>query len=536
MNFESLPVLTLLIILPLIGSLFIFLIKGNDESAMRNAFGVALSTSLITFFVSIIMWIQFDGQKQGYQFEEIIGWISRFHSNYHLGIDGLSVFFVLLTTFLIPICILVSWGAIEKRFREYMICFLVLESLLIGMFCALDLILFYVFFEAVLIPMFLIIGIWGGERRIYASFKFFLYTLVGSLLMLVAIFAIYSKVGTTDIVLMDASKLGFDLQKWLWLGFFVSFAVKMPMWPVHTWLPDAHVEAPTAGSVILAGILLKMGGYGFLRFSIPLFPEASIYFAPLVYVLSGIAIIYTSLVAMVQTDMKKLIAYSSIAHMGFVTLGIFSFNQQASVGAVFQMISHGLVSGALFLCVGVLYERYHTRQISQFGGMARLMPIFAVMFLIFSFATVGLPGTSGFVGEFLVLVGMFSVSKWATFFAAFGVILSAVYGLGLFGKMMYGPLKTPPENYINQLDLRLREKLVLMTLGGFVLFFGIYPQPIIAVVNTSVQNLLDPVMSIKKRSENDQSIEQNVSKDHHESISQEILKTQTTQTTEGTQQ
>jgi len=421
----DLPLLSVIIFLPLIGSLFILIMKGEEATIASNAKNVAIWTSFLTFALSILLWVNFDISQISYQFVEKTSWVKDLGIRYHLGIDGVSLFFVLLTTFLTPLCILASWESVPFRIREYMMAFLLLETFLIGMFCALDLVLFYVFFEGVLIPMFLIIGIWGGERRIYSCFKFFLYTFFGSVLMLIAILSIYYMTGSTDLqVVMDFS-FPLSAQKWLWLAFFASFAVKVPMWPVHTWLPDAHVEAPTAGSVILAGILLKMGAYGFLRFSIPLFPAATVFFTPMIMVLSIIAIVYASLIALVQTDMKKLIAYSSIAHMGFVTLGIFTLNTQGVSGAIMQMLSHGIVAAALFLCVGVVYDRLHTRDIDRYGGLVTRMPIYALFFMIFIFAAVGLPGTSGFVGEFLVLVGAFQVNTWVATLAASGMVLGA---------------------------------------------------------------------------------------------------------------
>ncbi len=399
--------------------------------------------------------------------------------------------FVLLTTFLMPICILASWNSIQTRVKAYLIAFLILETLMIGVFCALDLLLFYVFFEGGLIPMFLIIGVWGGKRRVYAAFKFFLYTLAGSLLMLVAIMYMYWTAHTSDIEVLLHTPFTKDAQFWLWLAFFASFAVKMPMWPVHTWLPDAHVEAPTAGSVILAAILLKMGGYGFIRFSLPMFPDASVYFAPMVYALSVIAIIYTSLVALVQEDMKKLIAYSSVAHMGFVTMGIFAANSQGVQGAVFQMVSHGLVSGALFLCVGVVYDRLHTREISAFGGLVNRMPRYALVFMVFTMANVGLPGTSGFVGEFLTLIGAFQSNTWVALFATVGVILSAAYALYLYRRVIFGVLEKPALLTIQ--DLSLREAFCLVPLLALTIYYGIHPQPILDMSAASVEQLLQGV-------------------------------------------
>jgi NADH-quinone oxidoreductase subunit M len=406
------PLLSLTTFLPLVGAAIIMLTRGSPEVVARNARFIALWTSLITFLVSLLLWSGFDPDVSDFQFVERAAWIPAFGIYYYMGIDGISLFFVLLSTLLTPICVLASWEAIETRVKEYMISFLVLETFMVGTFSALDFVVFYVFFEAVLIPMFLIIGIWGGPRRVYSAFKFFLYTLTGSVLMLLAILAIFFETGTTDIPTLMQGHLPSGMQKWLWLAFFASFAVKMPMWPVHTWLPDAHVEAPTAGSVILAGVLLKMGGYGFLRFSVPMLPEATAYFTPLVYALSIVAVIYTSLVALAQEDMKKLIAYSSVAHMGFVTIGIFALNTQAVTGALYQMLSHGIVSAALFLCVGVIYDRMHTRDIGRYGGLVARMPIYAFTFMVFTMASVGLPGTSGFVGEFLVLTGAFQSSTW----------------------------------------------------------------------------------------------------------------------------
>ncbi len=484
-------ILTGLIVLPLVGAVFIALLQGDDEATNSNARWAALVTTIVTFVVSVIAWIYyFDPSQAGFQLLEDKPWLSN-AIRYKLGVDGMSMPFVLLTTFLMPFCIAASWVTIDKRVKEYFIAFLVLESLMIGVFVALDLVLFYIFFEAGLIPMFLIIGVWGGKRRIYASFKFFLYTLLGSLLMLIAIMTMYWQVGTTDVVALLKHPFAPDMQKWLWLAFFASFAVKMPMWPVHTWLPDAHVEAPTAGSVILAGILLKMGGYGFIRFSLPMFPDASVYFAPLVFTLSLIAIVYTSLVALVQEDMKKLIAYSSVAHMGFVTMGIFSMNPQGVQGAIFQMISHGLVSGALFLCVGVVYDRLHTREIAAYGGIVRRMPVYAVMFMVFTMANVGLPGTSGFVGEFLTLLGGFKASSWVALVATLGVILSAAYALYLYRRVVFGELTKPSLAKLQDLDAR--EIAILAPLVVLVIYYGVHPQPILDACAASVQTLLASV-------------------------------------------
>jgi NADH-quinone oxidoreductase subunit M len=480
-------ILTGLIVLPLIGAAFILALRGDDEATRNNARWAALITTVLTFVLSLVAWARFDIANPGFQLIEQKTWLGD-TILYKLGVDGISMPFVLLTTFLMPFCIAASWNSIETRVREYFIAFLVLETLMIGVFAALDLVLFYVFFEGGLIPMFLIIGIWGGKRRIYASFKFFLYTLAGSLLMLLAIFAMYGVAGTTDIVTLLKTAFPVGMQKYLWLAFFASFAVKMPMWPVHTWLPDAHVEAPTAGSVILAGILLKMGGYGFLRFSLPMFPDASHYFAPLVYTLSIIAIIYTSLVALVQEDMKKLIAYSSVAHMGFVTMGIFAFNQQGVQGAVFQMVSHGLVSGALFLCVGVIYDRMHTREIAAYGGLVNRMPLYAVALMVFTMANVGLPGTSGFVGEFLTLIGAFNANSWVALFATTGVILSAAYALYLYRRVIFGVLDKPSLKSIQ--DLSMREVALLAPLLILTIYYGVQPGPILDACNASVSLLV----------------------------------------------
>ncbi|MGQ4273034.1 NADH-quinone oxidoreductase subunit M [Terrihabitans sp. B22-R8] len=481
------PILSVVTFLPLVGALLLLLVRGEDAAAVRNARHIALWTTLATFVVSLLLISGFNYDTADFQFVERSDWLGSAIS-YHMGVDGISLPFVLLTTFLMPLCILASWQSVEKRVREYMIAFLVLETLMIGVFCALDLVLFYLFFEAGLIPMFLIIGIWGGARRVYASFKFFLYTLLGSVLMLLAIMAMYWDAGTTDIPTLMAHDFPAGMQTWLWLAFFASFAVKMPMWPVHTWLPDAHVEAPTAGSVILAGILLKMGGYGFIRFSLPMFPEASEFFAPFVLVLSVIAIIYTSLVALMQEDIKKLIAYSSVAHMGFVTMGIFSLNRQGIDGAVFQMISHGIVSGALFLCVGVVYDRTHTREIAVYGGVVNRMPAYAAVFMLFTMANVGLPGTSGFVGEFLSLMGAFQADTWIAFFATTGIILSAGYALWLYRKVIWGALEKPGLKFLP--DLTIREVVILAPLVVLTLLFGVWPQPVFRMTSASIQNVV----------------------------------------------
>ncbi|WP_421912479.1 NADH-quinone oxidoreductase subunit M [Mesorhizobium sp.] len=484
------PILSLVTFLPLVGVLLILFINDDSENARRNIRAIALLTTTFTFLISLFIWTGFDNSQAGFQFVEKVAWLDSGIS-YHMGVDGISMLFVILTTFLMPLCILASWESIEKRVKAYMIAFLLLETLMIGVFCALDIVLFYVFFEAGLIPMFIIIGVWGGKRRVYASFKFFLYTLAGSVLMLLAIMAMFYQSGTTDIPTLLSHNFPANMQTWLWLAFFASFAVKMPMWPVHTWLPDAHVEAPTAGSVILAGILLKMGGYGFLRFSLPMFPLASEMFAPLVFTLSVVAIIYTSLVALMQADMKKLIAYSSVAHMGFVTMGIFAMNQEGIQGSIFQMLSHGLVSGALFLCVGVIYDRMHTREIDAYGGLVNNMPKYATVFLIFTMANVGLPGTSGFVGEFLTMLGVFRVNTWVAFFAATGVILSAAYALWLYRRVIFGALTK--DSLKNLLDLSLREKVIIYPLVVLIIFFGVYPAPVFDATAQSVKALVTNV-------------------------------------------
>ncbi len=483
------PILSTVTFLPLVGAAIILLfIHGDEEVHRRNIRHVALGVTTVTFLVSLMIWMGFDAENPGFQFVEEANWFGGFMS-YRMGVDGISMLFVILTTFLMPFCILASWESIENRVKEYMIAFLVLETLMIGVFCALDIVLFYVFFEGGLIPMFLIIGVWGGPRRVYSAFKFFLYTLLGSVLMLLAIMAMYWEAGTTSIPELLQYQFPASMQTWLWLAFFASFAVKMPMWPVHTWLPDAHVEAPTAGSVVLAAILLKMGGYGFLRFSIPMFPLASADLAPLVFALSVIAIIYTSLVALMQEDMKKLIAYSSVAHMGFVTMGIFTGTMQGVQGGIFQMLSHGLVSGALFLCVGVIYDRLHTRQIDAYGGLENRMPWFAVAFMVFTMANVGLPGTSGFVGEFLTLVGAFQANTWVAVLAATGVILSAGYALWLYRRVVFGEIEK--ESLRSILDMGAREKAILVPLILLTIFFGIYPAALLDVTTASVANLVN---------------------------------------------
>ncbi|MBY0562177.1 NADH-quinone oxidoreductase subunit M [Hyphomicrobium sp.] len=481
-------ILTVTTFLPLVGAL---LIATLNSEAKGNARWIALWTTLVTFAVSLLIWINFDTNTAGFQFVEEHAWLGPL--KYKMGVDGISMLFVILTTFLMPLCILASWVSVQDRVKEYMIAFLVLETLMLGVFCALDMVLFYLFFEGGLIPMFIIIGVWGGKRRVYASFKFFLYTLLGSVLMLLAMMAMYWHAGTTDIPTLLQTKFPPDMQWWLWLAFFASFAVKMPMWPVHTWLPDAHVEAPTAGSVILAGILLKMGGYGFLRFSLPMFPNASADLAPLVFTLSIVAIIYTSLVALVQEDIKKLIAYSSVAHMGFVTMGIFTATQQGVDGAIFQMLSHGIISSALFLCVGVIYDRTHTREIAAYGGLVERMPKYAVAFMVFTMANVGLPGTSGFIGEFLTLLAAFKANTWVAILATTGIILSAAYALYLYRRVIFGALEKA--NLKGLLDLSPREIAILAPLVLLTIFYGVYPAPVLDVTATSVKNLVQNYQS-----------------------------------------
>jgi len=479
----SLPLLSLVTFVPLVGAAAILALPSPS-----NARWIALGTTIVTFALSLMVWAGFDPANPGFQLVEKHDWLGGGIS-YHMGVDGISMLFVVLTAGLMPFCIAASWESVETRVAEYMVAFLVLETMMIGVFCALDLVLFYVLFEGGLIPMFLIIGVWGGKRRVYASFKFFLYTFVGSVLMLLAIMSMYWYAGTTDIVeLLANPHFPAAMQTWLWLAFFASFAVKMPMWPVHTWLPDAHVEAPTAGSVILAGILLKMGGYGFLRFSLPMFPAASEMFAPLVFTLSIVAIIYTSLVALAQEDMKKLIAYSSVAHMGFVTMGIFTVTHQGVEGGIFQMLSHGVVSGALFLCVGVVYDRMHTREIAAYGGLVNRMPLYAACFMVFTLANVGLPGTSGFIGEFLTMLGAFVHNSWIAIFAATGVILSAAYALFLYRRIIFGALVKPSLQAIE--DLTAREIAILAPLVVITIALGVYPKPVLDVTTPAVAKLI----------------------------------------------
>jgi NADH-quinone oxidoreductase subunit M len=489
MNFF--PILSLLIFIPLIGAVFILAIRGEQEVVNRNARHVALWTSSAVFLLSLLLWAGFDNSTADFQFVEQYQWMPDFNIAFHVGVDGISVLFVLLTTLLTPICILASWESVQERVKEYMIAFLVLETMMIGMFVALDIFVFYIFFEAVLLPMFLIIGVWGGPNRVYAAFKLFLFTLLGSVLMLVAVLAMYVDAGTADMTVLLTHDFPAGMQTWLWLAFFASFAVKMPMWPVHTWLPDAHVEAPTAGSVILAGVLLKFGGYGFLRFSLPMFPLATLDFTPLIYTLSIIAIIYTSLVALAQEDMKKLIAYSSVAHMGFVTIGTFTLTTQGIEGAIYQMLSHGIVSAALFLIVGVVYDRIHSREIKMYGGLVHRMPAYALAFMVFMLASVGLPGTGGFVGEFLVLLGAFQVNPWVAALASTGVILGACYMLYLYRRIIFGQLTK--EHLLKITDLSKREVMIFAPLAVLVLWMGIYPSSFLDVMHVSVNNLIDRV-------------------------------------------
>ena len=484
MNF---PILSSLILLPTIGALFIFFVRSSSEKYQASKY-LSLFISIANFILSIYLWYVFDKNSVEFQFVENREWLLGF-VDYKVGIDGISILFIILTTFITPICIISVNATIKKRLKDFLIAILLMETFMIGVFCSLDLIVFYLFFEAGLIPMFLIIGIWGGERRVYSAFKFFLYTLLGSVLMLIAIISIYWITGTTDVEKLYEIGIDSNYQNLLWLAFFSSFAVKTPMWPVHTWLPDAHVEAPTAGSVLLAAILLKMAGYGFIRFSLGLFPLASDYFVPLIYFLSLVAIIYTSLVALMQEDMKKLIAYSSVAHMGFVTLGIFTMTQQGIEGSIFQMISHGLVSAALFLCVGVVYERHHTRIINKYGGLVQIMPKYAIVFMVFTLGALGLPGTSGFVGEFLILMGTFKKSFLVATIASLGVILGAAYMLWLYKRIIFGEIIN--NEIKSMIDLKKFEILILFSLVIPIIFFGFYPEPLINSIEVSVGNLLD---------------------------------------------
>ncbi len=481
------PILSSLILLPLLGALFIFFSKSKSNTHRTSKY-LALFVSFANFILSLYLWHLFDPSTSEFQFLEERSWIKGF-INYKVGIDGISILFIILTTFISPLCVVSVNNTIKNRLKEFLIAILLMESLMIGVFCSLDLVVFYLFFEGGLIPMFLIIGIWGGERRVYSAFKFFLYTLLGSVLMLIAIISIYWITGTTDITYLYSIGVDEKYQYLLWLAFFSSFAVKTPMWPVHTWLPDAHVEAPTAGSVLLAAILLKMAGYGFIRFSIGLFPIASEYFVPLIYFLSLVAIIYTSFVALMQEDMKKLIAYSSVAHMGFVTLGIFTFTQQGLEGSIFQMISHGLVSAALFLSVGVIYERMHTRLIANYGGLVSIMPKYSIVLMIFTLGAIGLPGTSGFIGEFLILVGTFKKSFLVATIASLGVILAAAYMLWLYKRIIFGEIF---KNELKKMtDLNKSEIFILSSLVFPIIFFGFYPEPLLSTIEISIENLIE---------------------------------------------
>ena len=489
----SANILTILTFLPLLGALFVLIVPGNDGLSLNNMRRIALVTTAITFVFSLVMWAMFDPTSAEFQFVQDYPWMGDV-IGYRMGVDGISILFIVLTAFLMPLCILSAWGSVKNRVREYMIAFLMLETLMIGVFATLDLAMFYVFFEGGLIPMFLIIGVWGGKKRVQASYKFFFYTFVGSVLMLLAMMAMYWYAGTLDIRVLLKTDFPVDMQYWLWLAFFASFAVKLPMWPFHRWLPEAHVEAPTAGSVILAAILLKMGGYGFLRFSLPMFPDASIYFTNFVYVLSVAAIIITSVIALVQDDIKKLIAYSSVAHMGFVTIGIFVGNVYGVQGAIFQMLSHGIISAALFLSVGVIYDRMHTREISAYGGLVERMPKYAFVFMIFTMANVGLPGTSGFIGEFLILIGIFQINTWVAFGALFGVILSAAYALWLYRRVIFGALEKEALKAI--LDLDKREVVIMAPLIFLTIFFGFYPAPILDATAASVDALVNQYQGV----------------------------------------
>ena len=485
MNF---PILSAIIFIPLVGAFFIFLTRGSEKNVEKNSKYVAVFTSLTNFFLSLFLWYSFDNSTSDFQFVENKNWIDGL-INFQIGIDGISILFILLTTFITPICIFSSIHSIKFKIKEFLISILIMETLMLGVFCSLDLIIFYLFFEGGLIPMFLIIGIWGGSNRVYSAFKFFLFTLLGSVLMLIAIISIYWITGTTDVIELLDIRINQKYQYLLWLAFFSSFAVKLPMWPVHTWLPDAHVEAPTAGSVILAAILLKMAGYGFLRFSIGFFPIASEYFTPLIFSLSVIAIIYTSLIALMQDDMKKLIAYSSVAHMGFVTIGIFSLNKQGLDGSIIQMLSHGLISAALFLCVGVLYDRHKSRQISAYGGLVNGMPKFAFVFMIFTLAALGLPGTSGFIGEFLVLVGIFQVNILVAVLASLGIVFAAAYMLWLYRRVVFG--KASNIDIKNMSDLNKIEVYIFTFLVLLTFFFGFYPEPLLNTIDVSINNLIE---------------------------------------------
>ena len=485
MNF---PILSTIIFIPLIGALFILITHGSEDNVEKNSKYVAIFSSLVNFFLSLILWFLFDQTTSDFQFIEQKDWMNGF-INFKLGIDGISILFIILTTFIAPVCIFSGIRSIKFKMKEFLIAILLMETLMLGVFCSLDLVVFYLFFEGGLIPMFLIIGIWGGPNRVYSAFKFFLFTLLGSVLMLIAIISIYWITDTTDIIKLLDIRISQEYQYLLWLAFFSSFAVKMPMWPVHTWLPDAHVEAPTAGSVILAAILLKMAGYGFIRFSIGMFPVASDFFTPLIFALSVIAIIYTSLIALMQDDMKKLIAYSSVAHMGFVTIGIFSITKQGLEGSIIQMISHGLISAALFLCVGVLYDRFNSRMISSYGGLVNVMPRYSFLFMIFTLGALGLPGTAGFVGEFLILVGVFQKSIIVTVLASIGIILAAAYMLWLYKRVIFGRITNSRIKEMK--DLNKTELYIFACLAFLTLFFGLYPEPLFSTIDVSINNLIN---------------------------------------------
>ena len=487
---SEIPILSILIFIPVVGIFFMLLIRNNDDQSSQNLKHTALWITFLNFIISLSLLFSFDLNNPDFQFVEKYAWIESGIS-YHLGIDGVSILFVILTTMLVPICILASYESIKFSVKEYLISFLALETFMIGVFCSLDLVLFYLFFEGGLIPMFLIIGIWGGERRVYSTFKFFLYTLAGSVFMLLAIIYIFISTGTTDVETLLVYNFTTNEQLILWIAFFTSFMVKIPMWPFHTWLPDAHVEAPTAGSVILAGVLLKMAGYGFIRFSIGFFPDASEFFAPFIFSLSVIAIIVTSLIALVQEDMKKLIAYSSVAHMGFVTLGIFTFTVQGIEGGIIQMISHGIVSAALFLCVGVVYDRLHTREIARYGGLVSKMPFYSFSFMIFILASLGLPGTSGFVGEFLVLLSIFTVNTYFAIFATTGVVLAATYSLWLYRRIIFGALIK--DDLSEMFDLTRREIIIFVPLIILTIFIGLYPKPIINIIEPSTEKIVNQI-------------------------------------------
>jgi NADH-quinone oxidoreductase subunit M len=488
MNAAGFPILSLITWLPMIGCVVIMSVRGDEATVASNARWTALWTSLLVLALSLVLWVKFDPREPGFQFNETLAWMPHYRIAYKMGVDGISVLFVLLSTVLTPVCILASWDSIQVKVREFMLSFLVLETMLVGLFCATDFVVFYMFFEAVLIPMYLIIGVWGGPRRVYAAVKFFLFTLTGSVLMLLALIAMWLHAGTTDISVLMDTRFPVSMQSWLFFALMASFAVKVPMWPFHTWLPDAHVEAPTAGSVILAGVLLKMGAYGFLRFSVPMLPDASQTFAPLIFALSVIAVIYTSFVALAQEDMKKLIAYSSVAHMGVVTIGIFTFNEQGIQGALFQMLSHGIVSGALFLVVGVVYDRIHSRDIVRYGGLADRMPAYALVFMVFTLATIGIPGTSGFIGEFLVIIGAAQINFWLALLGGLGMVLGAAYMLYLYRRVIFGTITHADLRHI--LDLNPREWAVFAPLIVLTLWMGVYPSSFTGFFDESVSAMV----------------------------------------------